>query len=123
MRITTLQSMAAFGVLAGLAAAVPAAYVITIQPVGPDIVATGSGSLNTTALTPAFTGSFGAQITPFTGTITIGPASDTPAQAYYGISTTGPWGTGLAHSANSGSGSLVSATTNVNRLWVPEGYV
>src|SRR4051812_21491084 len=58
---------------------VQAGYVVTLQEVGSDVVATGSGPIDLTGLSPAGYGSSLTGITPFSGYILTGPAFPPPA--------------------------------------------
>ena len=107
-----------------------AGYTVTLQQVGPNVVATGSGAINLTGLTfsQSATGAnpglrpSGAGYSAF---ISTGPASSS-VDYYY--SPTGPTSFGSSSfltSASSGSGYMVGIFTSVlgNILIVPRGYV
>lgn len=112
------------GVVAALAfsGGVHAAYTITLTQVGPDVVATGNGSINLTALTQTSVNvAQTTYIQPTTGVVLVGPPG-TNVDAYDGM--TGP--------ANFGAGGLTNPTTTSGnktgwglgfRLVVPTGYV
>jgi hypothetical protein len=94
------------------------------QPLGFDVVATGSGSIDTVGLNFAFTGAEGALMSPSNGVIITGPASDTSTDHYRGI-TVPPtsFGSGALVAASSGSGDNVGLSALFPGLNVPQGYV
>ena len=108
-----------------------AGYIVTLQQVGPNVVATGSGAINLHGLTfsqsaspsnpgiiPRLYGAWGG------GGIWTGPTSSS-VDSYRGPS--GPWGFGSGGStlASSGSGDMVGIFTILldGVLYVPRGYV
>jgi hypothetical protein len=105
-----------------------AAYTITIEQAGSDVVATGAGSINFDALAL-----FGDEIDPSLleasgGAIIVGPTTPTDDTYYSGI--TGPaitFGTGGEFFADSGSGSVVGLgtfdETSGGVVAVPQDYV
>jgi hypothetical protein len=98
-----------------------AGYVVTLQQVGPNVVATGSGALDLTGLTLFTNNTSSGEVYPSSGTILTGaPASS--VSDYLGP--TGPitFGSGGASFANSGTGGLVGII-NSGVLAVPVGYV
>jgi hypothetical protein len=106
-----------------------ASYLITLEQVGPDVVATGGGSLDLTDLT--FTGgsiSAHADIWPAAGYINVGPTTGVPLGGYTGFTGPTAFGSGIVKFASSGSGDSVEivgsdALRPTNRIWVPQGYV
>jgi hypothetical protein len=122
----------------------PFPYVVKLQQVGPDVVATGSGSIDLTGLTFFRSTSLDPAIHPFkyylgncldcgSTFVNTGPTSST-VDSY---SNPGGWGANFGGGgttvANSGSGNMVGIATNVwvnvggfrsvNLLSVPKGYV
>jgi hypothetical protein len=109
------------------------AYTVTFLQHGPDVVATGSGSIDLTALGPVSTGSSASgqilSISPFPFIVTTGPVpimsvdSYTPAPGVI----TGPtnFGSVAGGSASSGNGDLVGINNLFGgfTLFVPVGYV
>jgi hypothetical protein len=96
--------------LLGSALSVPpaqAAYTVTLEQDGLNVVAAGSGTLDVTDLSFLTSQSFGAQILPTLGEIFTGPASSTPNDQYHGV-ITGPTSFG------SGSGSLATSGSRVS---------
>jgi hypothetical protein len=101
-----------------------AGYVVTLEQVGSDVVATGSGALDLVGLTFAFVGAAKAQLAPSEADITTGPVADTPVDGYDGFS--GPanfGGGGLTIGASGGSGDSVTIVGGGNLLAVPQGYL
>ena len=103
-----------------------AGYIVTLQQVGPgspDVIATGSGSIDLTGLTivsrrtPTET-----DIEPANGGIFTGPNAF--CDVYEGT-LSGPtsFGSGSATFANSGGGDMVGIDKALNLLVVPTGYV
>ena len=110
-----------------------AGYTVTLQQVGPDVVATGSGPINLTGLT--FSQSFSvnpgirAERVPsgVSSLIYTGPTSSS-VDSYFGA--TGPTSFGsfpfiFVTSANSGSGTMVGISAGLEGIViiVPTGYV
>ena len=104
-----------------------AAYTITIEQVGSDVVATGSGSINFDALAV-----FGDELDPSLiaasdGAVILGPATPTDDTYYSGV--TGPitFGAGDEFLADSGGGGVVGLGTfdepSGGVVAVPQGYV
>jgi hypothetical protein len=105
-----------------LATAAKAAYVVTLEQVGSNVVATGSGTLDLTDLTFEGDVSTIPFIRPNFGGINTGAAETV---ATYG-SVTGPtsFGIGSFTDANSGTGDLVGVNVTFSgSLGVPSGYV
>src|SRR6476620_5093943 len=110
-----------------------AGYVVTLQQVGPDVVATGSGAINLTGLSFSQSGSVNPgiraeRVSPVgSSLIYTGPTSSS-VDLYSGA--TGPTSFGsfpfiFVRSANSGSGDMVGISAG---FWgviisVPTGYV
>jgi hypothetical protein len=99
-----------------------AGYTVTLQQVGANVVATGSGPIDLTGL--SFSGtvsSFSTEIFPSIGFINTG-LSGFFVDKYLGFSGPGSFGSGTETVANSGSGDLVSISLALG-LSVPQGYV
>ena len=110
-------------------------YTVTLQQVGPDVVATGSGAIDLTGLTFYRSGSGDPQVIPYSVLgpyrafigINTGPTSST-VDIYYGAGLRS-FGSGGLVSASSGSGDMVGiAAISVplfreGLLTVPRGYV
>src|SRR5437762_377717 len=99
------------------------AYSVTLEQVGSDVVATGSGPLDLTGLTLVVTyASLPAQIFPVLGQIVTGSGGGT--DGYQG-SISGPTSFGgvFFTFASSGSGDSVGIFRDTSTLLVPSGYV
>jgi hypothetical protein len=99
-----------------------AGYTVTLQQVGANVVATGSGPIDLTGL--SFSGtvsSFSTQIFPNIGFIQTG-LSGFSVDKYLGFSGPGSFGSGPDTVANSGSGDLVGISLALG-LYVPQSYV
>jgi len=110
----------------GLSAApAQAAYIVTLAQVGSNVVATGSGTLDTAGLGSVGGSSDFAQIDPSTGEIITGPAlpASPPIDIYTGVIGPASFGTERFTSASSGSGNIVGINASANFLFVPSGYV
>ncbi len=99
-----------------------AAYIVTLVQAGSNVVATGSGTIDTAGL--SFFGNFTgtADIFPFAATIDTGTPFSPVAEFIGG---TGPtsFGTGGVAVANSGGGDFVGIFGDVVAVIVPAGYV
>lgn len=118
------------GLALGVAAAAcslgaQAAYTITMQQVGPDVVATGSGSFSLAGLTPTLVGVGGGAVIPSNGLAGVGPVAPLPGVQMYAAPMSGPasFGIGAASIANSGTGAGVGINRAVSAFGVPIGYV
>ena len=108
-----------------------AGYIVTLQQVGPDVVATGSGAINLTGLTFSLHGGFTPEILPgaalqFGGGIITGSTSSS-VDLYFQPRGPTSFGSGGATSASSGSGDMVGIfpihLIFERALIVPRGYV
>ena len=107
-----------------------AGYTVTLQQVGPNVVATGTGVINLTGLTLSGSFSRDPQIDPCfcqdegSASIYTGPTSSS-VNRYFGARGPRSFGSGPFTSASSGSGDMVGITTTIfgDILWVPTGYV
>jgi hypothetical protein len=105
-------------------------YVVTIEQVGSNVVATGTGEFDLTGLTRFAGGFFSAGITPSTPGAGIGLSATSTADVYRGTSgpISGPtsFGSGGNTLANTSSGPPVSfldfGAPPQFTLWVPGGY-
>ena len=104
-----------------------AAYTITIEQVGSDVVATGSGSINFDALAVYGDELDTSLIAASGGAIIVGPTTPTDDTYYSGV--TGPitFGAGGEFLADSGGGGIVGLGTfdepSGGVVAVPQGYV
>ncbi|HEX9169518.1 MAG TPA: PEP-CTERM sorting domain-containing protein [Roseiarcus sp.] len=103
---------------------VQAGYVVTLEQVGGDVVASGNGAIDVTGLSsPAPTGSLGAQIEPALGLMVTRPAVAEPLDAYFGLTGPASFGIGSPSGANSGSGDTVAINGFSLGLGLPPGYI
>jgi hypothetical protein len=119
---TTALAAAALGLCAGVAVPAQAAYIVSLQQAGANVVATGSGSIDYSGLT--FAGFFKAdqaRVSANAGTLVIGPTSTTGSDEYRPTSGPSSFGSGSNLSANIGSGAIVASGRGF--LGVPVGYV
>ena len=129
----TTKRSAAFGAIAllglgvGMAPNAQAAFVATMTEVGPNVVVTGSGTINLAGLSvnPSFVdGNPPSAVWPSNGTILLGPPPFTLADFYVpfsGPSSFGPGGVTVPSS--SGTGDRVGIRQDINVIVVPFGYV
>lgn len=104
-------------VLTGVASA-PATFIFTLSQVGPDVVVTGAGTLNLSALT--FNNAvIGFGIQPNAGYISTSGL----ANSYSGVTGPATFGPGVSTSASSSSGDVVGVVGTFGFLYVPQGYV
>ena len=122
-RAAVIGALALCGII-GLGSQARASYIVTFSEVGLNVVANGSGSIDTTGLTPA--GSF------FDPTGFIIPANaleitqpeNTGGQEWSGITGPTSFGSGGQTNASSGSGDVVGvAGAGGAVLGLPSGYV
>jgi PEP-CTERM motif len=120
---------AALGLCAGLALPAQAAYIVTLQQVGTDVVASGSGSIDFADLNHFNVANDVAFLIPDRGSLFTGPTSLTD-EDYYDDGITGPtsFGSGtLDIFASSGSGDIVGISggdvLGPPVVAVPRGYV
>ena len=105
-----------------------AAYLVTVEQVGSDVVATGSGSINFDALAFYIDESDSALLVASGGAVVVGPTILTDDTYYSGI--TGPdvsFGSGAQFFASSGGGGLVGLGTFLQTsggvVAVPRDYI
>jgi hypothetical protein len=122
-----LAGSAAVGAAILISSGLPAtaAYIVTLEQVGSDVVATGSGTIDLASLSFSFTGTALGLINPIGGTIVTGPASVESIDIYTGV--TGPTsfgsgGMGGSIGASSGGGDMVGINGAQDILAVPPGY-
>lgn len=99
-------------------------YIVTLQQVGSNVVATGSGAFNLTGLTFDFSfAASGIGISASTGSIGLGPFGTVNADFYSGFTGPTSFGSGGFVNPNAGSGDYVFMKGSVPQLVVPQGYV
>lgn len=121
-RLALCTLLAAAAVLAAPRA--HAAYTLTLSQSGTNLVATGSGSLNTTALTLAnANNNTGSTLQASLGWLYLGPGVSVGA-LYDGLSGPTTFGAGTARFFGAGTGSLVGVYNGFgSELQVPQNYV
>jgi hypothetical protein len=94
---------------------------VTLEEVGTNVVATGSGPLDLTGLTPTSSGVDVSEMLPFEGLIITGPASGAAVEEYNASAVVGPtsFGSGSGTLASSGSGDLVGGAADGFAFVVP----
>ena len=107
----------------GVSPAQPSSFIVTLTEEGPNVVATGRGTINTTALVPSFQTSNFAGTEPKFALIFTGPTSFPLNTVYLGL--TGPtnFGSGSKTLASSGSGMFVGVSGLSGSIYVPRNYV
>ena len=98
------------------------AYTVTLDLVGANVVATGTGPIDLTGLTFFSPSVVGVGITPFLGTIHTGPIGGGPVDFYRGFTGPSSFGSGDTTDPNTGSGDLVGIHASEGLLLVPQGY-
>jgi hypothetical protein len=100
-------------------------YTITLQQVGSNVVANGSGAINLTGLTFVVSGTLEpGVIVPNIGIIQIGGSLGNPfIDQYIGITGPTSFGSGDAFEANTNSGDFVGIFGLTGNIDVPQGYV
>jgi hypothetical protein len=114
-------------VLIGFGLVTPAAqagYVVTLEQLGRNVVATGSGPIDLTGLSSVGPGLSGARVFPNGAEIITGPGSEGLLRSDLYTGYTGPtsFGSGGEATANSGSGDIVGIGMSGIDLVVPSGY-
>ena len=119
---TVLVALASVVFCAVLIHPAEAGYIVTLQQVGPDVVATGGGPIDLTGLSSGGSGGSSAGMVPIGGTINTGPLA-IQNDAYLGI-ISGPtsFGSGTVTLASSGSGDFVGMFGGGVAVLVPVGY-
>lgn len=114
--------MSAILISAGLAARpAQAAYVVTLEQEGANVVATGSGTLDLTGLSFNASGCCGAgEISPNIGFVMTGEISS--VDLYIGPAGPASFGSGGLMGANS-TGDIIGIEGSASALWVPLGYI
>jgi hypothetical protein len=98
-----------------------AGYIVTLEQVGSNVVATGTGAIDLTGLSFNTNGLAGPGITPNGGYIECGAMS----VGSYSVGLSGPtsFGAGTGGLASSSSGDAVGIYKSFNDVFVPVGYV
>ena len=102
-----------------------ATVILNVSEVGADVVATGSGSLDISALSYSFTfGPFAQMFPQVNGSLIVGPAGSSPnSDVYTGISGPTAFGVGPGGLASLGAGTQhFGIGGNLGQVFVPQGY-
>jgi hypothetical protein len=99
-----------------------AGFILIIQQVGSNVVATGSGTINLSALTSNSSEREYAQIISASGIFFDGSPAISTFDVYTGLSGPSAFGSGGYYGANSGSGDSVGISEGTS-IFVPTGYV
>ena len=98
------------------------AFTITIEQVGPNVVATGTGAMNLAGLSFFNPGSVGtASVWPVTGRISMSSMSGGNADTYIGFTGPSSFGGGDVALANFSSGDVFAF--DLDAMFLPSGYV
>lgn len=112
--------------LAGWLSRTHAAFVFTVAEIGGSVVVNGSGTINTTELSPMHTVQTFATLDPSTASLMAGPETLLPMVIYSGEGLTGPTaigGTPLSRYATSGTGSRAGISGSQSGVLLPQDYV
>jgi hypothetical protein len=104
----------------GITQSARASYMVTLQEVGSNVVANGSGAFNLTALTFQGQGSGPQSIWGSVGEVIMGVGN---VDLYGGLTGPASFGSGLAHGASFGSGDATGINGTLTRIYVPHLYV
>ena len=101
-----------------------AGFVVTLQQVGPNVVATGNGAIDLTGLTFDAVASYASKVIPMNGFIETGAFGIfTTVDLYSGVSGPTSFGTGSRTDPGTNSGDAVGMLGFGGFLEVPQGYV
>jgi protein with PEP-CTERM/exosortase system signal len=99
-----------------------AGYIVTLQQVGPNVVATGNGAIDLTDLSFLNSGvAVGGAINPSIAFIVTGTGGS--GSLYSGFTGPTSFGSGGGKASGNGSGDIVGIDGKDDFLYVPEGYV
>lgn len=107
--------------LAAFCASAQAAYTITFTQNGPNVVATGTGSINTLGIFVGAGASTNPQIIPSGGVAFVGAAGN--IDIYSGVTGPAAIGPGFTTLATSGLNDLVGIESATNQIILPVGYL
>ena len=99
------------------------AYTVTLEQMGANVVATGSGPINLTGLDFGNSTSTPALVAAASGLIQTGPTTSPLVDQYVGFTGPPSFGSGGFHFANTGSGDFVGINADGGVIVVPHGYV
>lgn len=102
---------------------VRAGYVVDVTESGGDVVAAGSGTINTAGLTSSHTnGPVWAELNPSGGLAAFGPAAGSEITFFTGISGPSAFGSTDTSFASGGSGDLVGVFGIIDEMYLPMNY-
>lgn len=113
----------AIAIVCGVSApSAQAGYIVSLQRVGPDVVATGSGTIDLTGLSLNSSGGGSSGfMSPGSAVLIIGTGlADDYVGSFFNPASFGP---GVSDSPDSGSGGVVGIAGSFGELLVPLGYV
>jgi hypothetical protein len=127
----TTRKHAVYGILAlvslltlGITQSARANYIVTLEQIGSNVVANGSGAINLTGLSFLASGTQGGAILqPPIGAIVTGTTDSANVTFFSGFSGPTSFGSGNGDIASSGSGDRVGIVGLFGQLSVPDGYV
>ena len=124
MKTKLLGLVAACALLGSTVAANASPYVVTLEEVGANVVATGSGDIVTTGLGSNGVANVVPQLIPDVGAVFTGLPSSTPQAEFYTAALSGPasFGPGSQTFAATGTGAMVVLFDAVSEIAVPIGY-
>jgi hypothetical protein len=123
MRRATLFGFIPIALCVTLSGVTHAAYVVNLTESGGNVVAIGSGTINTTDLTFVQFGNAGAELDSSDSVVLVGPKVPVTTSIYSGLTNPGSFGASIGYFvADSGSGDLVGVTGNPDWIWLPETY-
>jgi hypothetical protein len=99
-----------------------AGYIVTLEQVGPNVIATGSGALDLTGLSFDTNTTTSALVDPSAGIIQTG-ATSSPVLLYTGANGPDNFGSGGGTTANSSTGDFVGILGFASSLALRPGYV
>jgi hypothetical protein len=100
-----------------------AGYVVDLTQ-GVNVVASGTGAIDLTGLTPSSTGDLAISgMAPFVAFIITGPFEAASIDVYTGVTGPARFGPGGGQDASSGTGDSVGVEIGTHMLFVPSGYV
>jgi len=99
------------------------AYTVTLNQIGSNVVATGSGAFNLTGLSLTGGGSSSAEMNPSIADLAVATGFQDQYQGFSGPLSFGPGGFIFASSNSGDAVTLIGGMTFLSGLWVPQGYV
>jgi hypothetical protein len=99
-----------------------AAYILTLDQVGNNVIATGGGSIDLADLAFFSSGFDVALLDPDLTIIIAGSAASTPDSYYSGIAGPAGFGSGSGSDATSGAGGVVGIVAASGKIIVPDSY-